>query len=105
MAHNIRLDDATYDAYQRLADVVGLPSVQSAIVFTAKQAIPGLIAKFTPDSNPLLLVPQTPQIAAPIQHMPQVAEPSGISTQTATPMQLEAAPKSAGAKLTDWMNS
>ncbi len=33
------------------------------------------------------------------------AEPSGISTQSAAPMQLEAAPKTAGAKLTDWLNS
>jgi hypothetical protein len=105
MAHNIRLDDATYDAYQHLANVVGLPSVQSAIVFTAKQAIPGLIAKFTPDSNPTQSVAQIPQIAAAIQQLPQLAEPSGPSTPTAAPMPLEAAPKSAGAKMADWMNS
>jgi hypothetical protein len=105
MAHNIRLDDATYDIYQRLADVVGLPSVQSAIVFTAKQAVPSLITKFQPDAMLLQSVAESPPIAAPIQHVRQVAEPSGTLPQVATPMQLEAVPKTAGAKMTDWLNS
>jgi hypothetical protein len=47
----------------------------------------------------------------PISSVPVVsalrpeAEPSGPSTPTAAPMPLEAAPKSAGGKLTDWLNS
>lgn len=100
MPHNIRLSDEVYDAYQDLADTVGLPSVNAAIAFTAKQALPALKARFTPSAELLQQRQNVPQSPQSVNASPQGAATCGISTPptTESPQPVTQKPLSAGAK-------